>query len=72
MPLPLMFPMNPWFSLARNEERSLMHVRSTKPIKLTTPKGAVVLKPHHVVELPDTLARRLLAKVPQIRKVRSK
>lgn len=49
-----------------------MHVRSTKPIKLTTPKGAVVLKPHYIIELPDTLARRLLAKVPQIRKVRSK
>lgn len=49
-----------------------MHIRSTKPIKLTTSKGAVMLRPHDIIELPDTLARRLMEKVPQIRKVRSK
>jgi hypothetical protein len=49
-----------------------MHVRSTKPIKLTTSKGAVVLRPHQTLTLPGQLAKRLLGKVPEIRRVRAK
>lgn len=47
-----------------------MFIRPTKPIKHTTRNGPVVLKPHEIVEVPDRLVKRLLAKAPdQIRKV---
>ncbi len=47
-----------------------MFIKSSKPVMLKTRQGPVSLKPHQVVKLPEPLAKRLLAKAPEIRRVR--
>lgn len=49
-----------------------MHIRTTKPVKLMTRNGPVVIKPHHTLALPDHVVKRLLGRIPEIRRSRAK
>lgn len=46
-----------------------MFIKPTKPIKVTTRKGAVLMKSHHVVKVADAIGKKLVTQNPPIRQV---
>jgi len=49
-----------------------MHIKVTRPTTFKLGDHVVLVKPHQPIQLPTALAKRLLAKVPAIRKARVK
>ena len=49
-----------------------MHIKVQCPVRVTINGRAVTVKPHHVIEVPDRLAKTIIKKVPSIRRARLK
>lgn len=62
---------DPRHSPARSDaEEGSMVIQPKRPMTLTTETGTVIVKPHQVVRIPVAIAKKLLAKAPQIRRAR--